>query len=270
METTTGMQTSSLSGRAPPADSSGRSASASSRRTTQLSAALLAYALALAAFLLVPPCLKASVGPPQALTLQEAADLLTPLVVIPLAWLVLDLTGGLGRRGLVAFLLVAALWVEGQGIHLAANAIGDAFSHDTAEAFYRTVPGALNLWLDETLSHWMWHVAWFALSILLLAAATRGSVVPPDRPSVTAVVAGLIYGATFFLVSVEGATTLLAIPASILILAWCLAAGRRGLLRQPVVTFLLVSTVVTLLGYAVWGGLNDWTLPEFSKVGLFS
>lgn len=239
------------------------------RRTDRLPAALLAYAVALAAFLLVPPYLKASVGPPQAFTLQEAADLLTPLVVIPLAWLVFDLAGGLGRRGLVAFLVVSALWVEGQAIHLAANAIGDAFSHDAAGAFYQTVPGDLDLWLDETLSHWMWHAAWVGLAILMLAAATRGRVEAPHRTSVTAVVAGLVHGATFFLVSVEGMTTLLGIPASIVILAWCVLAGRRGLLRQPVVTFFLVSTVVTLLGYVVWGALNDWTLPEFSKVGLF-
>ena len=87
-------------------------------RIDRLPAALLAYAIALAVLLLVPPYLKAAVGPPEEFTLQEATDLLTPLVIIPLAWLVLDLTGGLGRRGLVAFLVVAALWVEGQGIHL--------------------------------------------------------------------------------------------------------------------------------------------------------
>jgi len=238
------------------------------RAADRLPVALFAYSVALAGFLLVPPYLKASVGPPQAFTLQEAADLLTPLVVIPLAWLVFDLSGGLGRRGLVAFLVVAALWVEGQGIHLAANAIGDAFPHDAAEAFYLTVPGDLDLWLDETLSHWMWHAAWVALSILILAAATRSSVVPPDRTSAIAAVAGLIYGATFFLVSVEGVTTQLGIPASILILAWCLIAARRGLARQPVVTFFLVASVVTLVGYGGWGALNGWTLPEFSKVGL--
>jgi hypothetical protein len=226
--------------------------------------------MALAAFLLVPPYLKASVGPPEAFTLQETVDLLTPLVVIPLAWLVFDLAGGLGRRGLVAFLVLAALWVEGQGIHLAANAIGDALPHAAAAAFYQTVPGDLDLWLDEVLSHWMWHVAWVGVSILMLAAATRGTLERPDRTSVTAVVAGLVHGATFFLVSVEGATTLLGIPASILILAWCVLDGRRGRQRNPVVTFFLVSTVVTLLGYVVWGALNDWTLPEFSKVGLFS
>ena len=46
---------------------------------------------------------------------------------MPLAWLVFDFAGGFGRRGLVAFLVIGALWVEGQGMHLAANAIGDAF-----------------------------------------------------------------------------------------------------------------------------------------------
>jgi hypothetical protein len=145
-----------------------------------------------------------SIGwPPEAFTLQETVNLLTPLVVIPLAWLVFDVAGGLGRRGLVAFLVVAALWVEGQGIHLAANAIGDALPHDTAAAFYLTVPGDLDLWLDEVLSHWMWHVAWVGLSILMLAAATRSTLERPTRTSVTAVVAGLVHGATFFLVSVE-------------------------------------------------------------------
>lgn len=234
----------------------------------QLSAALFAYASVLAAFLLVPPYLKGPVGPAHGFTWQEAADLLTPLVVIPLAWLVLDLTGGLGRRGLVGFLAIAALWVEGQGIHLAANAVGDAVPYE-AEAFYQSVPGELDLWLDETLSHWMWHAAWLALSIFLLIAATRGSVVPPDRPSLTAAMAGFVHGATFFVVSVEGVTALLGIPASMVITAWCLLAGRGGLSRQPVVTFFLVSTVVTLLGYGGWAALNQWTLPEFSKVGLF-
>lgn len=251
-------------------DSPGQWATTPSRRTDRQPEALLAYAAVLAAFLLVPPYLKASVGPPQAFTLQEAADLVTPLAVIPLAWLVFDLAGGLGRRGLAAFLVIAALWVEGQGIHLAANAVGDAFPHDGAAAFYQTVPGDLDLWLDETLSHWMWHAAWVAISVLVLIAAVRADVPPMDRVSATAAVAGLVHGATFFVVTVEGVTTLLGIPASILILAWSVLAGRRGLARQPVVTFFLVTTVVTLLGYVGWGALNHWTLPEFSKVGLFS
>ena len=239
-------------------------------RAERLPVALLAYALALAVFLLVPPFLRASVGPPEKFTLQEAADLFTPLVVMPLAWLVLDLAGGLGRRGLVAFLVVAAVWIEGQGIHLAANAIGDAFPTDAVHGFYATPPGDLDLWLDETLSHWMWHAAWVALTLMILAAATRTAVSSGDGPSLTAAIAGVIHGITFFFVTVEGVTTMLGIPASILILAWSVLAARRGLARRPIVTFLLVTTSATLLGYAVWAALNHWTLPEFSKVGLFT
>lgn len=238
------------------------------RRANALPWALLAYAVALAACLLVPPYLKASVGPPTAFTLQEAADLLTPVIVIPLAWLVYDLTGGLGRTGLVAFLVIAAVWIEGQGIHLAANAIGDAFSHDAVKTFYATVPGDLDLWLDETLGHWMWHAAWVALSILILTSATRASISAASRPGVPAI-AGFVHGVTFFLVTVEGVTTLLGIPASILFLAWTAISARRGLAGRPVVAFFLVGSVVTLLGYLGWGALHGWTLPEFSKVGLF-
>jgi hypothetical protein len=72
---------------------------AAARGADRLPVALLACPVALAAFLLAPPYLEASVGPPQAFTLQEAADLLTPLVVLPLAWCVFDLAGGLGVDG---------------------------------------------------------------------------------------------------------------------------------------------------------------------------
>ncbi len=248
---------------------SGSQVDSTARRANQLPWALLAYAVALAVCLLVPPYLTASVGPPTAFTLQEVADLLTPLIVIPLAWLVYDLAGGLGRGGLVAFLVIAAVWIEGQGIHLAANAIGDAFPHDAVKAFYGTEPGDLDLWLDETLSHWMWHAAWVALSILIVAAATRGPVTVASRPSVTAAAAGLLHGVTFFLVTVEGVTGLLGIPASILMLAWTAVTARRGLAGRPVAMFFLVASLTSLLGYLVWGALHGWTLPEFSKVGLF-
>jgi hypothetical protein len=238
----------------------------SSERTNRLPQALLGYALALAILTLVPPLLTTSVGPPTGFTLQEAADLLTPLIVIPLAWYVFDLSGGLGRVGLVAFLVIAAVWIEGQAIHLAANAIGDAVPPGAVEAFVRTAPGDLDHWLDETLSHWMWHVGWVALSILLLAAASRTPSAPAAGTSMTAAAAGFVHGATFFVVTVEGATTLLGIPASIVLLAWSASLARRGLAGRPVVVFFLVASVVTLVGYIGWAALQGGTLPEFSKL----
>ncbi len=239
-----------------------------SPRRDELPLALLAYAVALALFLLVPPFLKQRVGPPEGFTLQEATDLLTPLVVIPLAWLVFHRAGRLGRPGFVLFLVAAVAWVDAHGIHLAANAIGDAFPPGGAAAFYQTVPGDLDYWLDETLSHWLWHLAWVALSVLVIAAATRSRRSGTAPLGATSAAAGFLHGATFFFVTVEGVTTALGIPWSILLLAWSVVAVRRRLARRPVVVFFLVTAVVTLSGYLAWGALNGWTLPEFSAKGL--
>ena len=241
-------------------------AAVSSQRTDRLPRALLAYAVALAVLTLVPPSLTASVGPPTGFTLQEAVDLLTPVIVIPLAWYVFDLTGGLGRMGLVAFLVIAVVWIEGQAIHLAANAVDDAVPPGAVEAFVQTAPGDLNHWFDEALSHWLWHIGWVALSFLLLAAASRTPGVPEAGTSLTAAAAGLIHGANFFVVTVEGVTTLLGIPASIVLLAWSASLARRGLAGRPVVVFFLVASIVTLVGYVVWAASHGGTLPEFSKL----
>ena len=77
------------------------------RQSRSLPIAILAYAAALAFFLLVPPVLKASVGPPQGFTAQELVDLFTPIVVLPLAWWVLECLGGMGRGELLVFLIMA-------------------------------------------------------------------------------------------------------------------------------------------------------------------
>jgi hypothetical protein len=224
----------------------------------------LAYALALAVFLLIPPTLKPTVGPPKDFTLQEAMDLLTPLVVIPLGWWVLDGIGGLRGRAFLVFLLIAVVWVEAHGIHLAANAIGDAFAAGSdRNSFYATDAGALDHFLDEDLSHWLWHIAWVALGVLMLVLATWR----PARPlgggagSGVAGIAGLIHGATFFLVTAEGGTAGLGIPASIVMLAWSAVEVRRGS-SHPVFRFFLVSGATTLLLDLVWAALHGWQLVE--------
>ena len=240
----------------------------SERRADRVPFALLAYAAALALFLIVPPFLGSKVGPPQWFTLQEAADLFTPVVVLPLAWAVLDLAGGLSRRGAVAFLLLAVVWVEAHGIHLAANAIGDAFDKSVREGFYATPAGALDYWLDEVLSHWLWHAAYLGLAVMILWHGRR---LAPDvgrSAWPTAALAGFVYGVVFFIVTVEGGTAALGIPASIAFLAWSGYLTLRGPSSRSVVTFFLVASVATLVGTAVWAAINGWTLPGFYDAGL--
>jgi len=189
-------------------------------------------------------------------------DLLTPLVVIPLGWWVLEGIGGLRGRSFLAFLLIGVLWVEAHGIHLAANAIGDAFAAGPdRDAFYATDACALDHFLDEDLSHWLWHVAWVALGVLMLLLATWRPAWPSNGGAAIAASAGLIHGATFFLVTAEGGTAGLGIPASIAILVWSAFELRRGS-SHPVFRFFLVSCAATLLLDLVWAGLHGGQLVE--------
>jgi hypothetical protein len=236
------------------------------RRADRLPLALLSYAVALAVFLLVPPTFRATIGPPRWFTLQEAADLLTPVVVIPLAWLVLVSAGGLRGRTLLGFLVIAAVWVEAQGIHLAANAIGDAFEKGAArDAFYATDAGDLDHWLDEVLSHWLWHLAWAALSILMLWTATREPTGTAGTGRATSALGGLVHGVTFFFVTAEGATAAVGIPVSLLLLAWSGREVMRGS-DHPIVQFFGVASATTLLADIGWAALHGWQLIEPCEV----
>lgn len=230
-------------------------------RSRHLPLALFAYAAALAVFLLLPPILHATVGPPGGFTMQEAVDLFTPIVVLPLAWWVLDCLGPLRRVDAFLFLVVAIVWVEGQAIHLATNAIGDVFSRGAErDAFYATPAGDLDHWFDEGLGHWLWHLAWAALSILMLAVTSRRRSWSAGS-GILAAVGGLLHGLTFFFVTVEGETVLLGIPLCIFLVAWSFRETAAGS-TNPAIRFFLVSSAVTLLVYLGWAAANGGRLVE--------
>ena len=54
---------------------------------------------------------------------QDALDILTPLVLIPLYWILFKYAAGEGSSLVeeIAFMVLAAFWVAGQGMHLSAN-----------------------------------------------------------------------------------------------------------------------------------------------------
>lgn len=114
----------------------------------------------------------------------------------------------------------AALWVEGQGMHLSANSIsnlvgsGSSAVHDLVH-FY-----------DEVLSHYIWHLAIIGLSVLLLLRVG----VPGEGTAVhwgLIAPAAVLYGSTYFVAVIEGATVPLGLPAAalVLFLIWFLIWG---------------------------------------------
>lgn len=224
--------------------------------------ALLGFAVSLALLLLVPPFLLDDIGAVPGFTGQEAIDLLTPIIAMPLFVLAVELTGRATTPVRVLLAIGVAVWVLGQGVHLAANAIGDLYAAGPERvAFYATPAGALDEFLDETLSHWLWHGAWLGLLGLLLWAGATGGVdgaAPRALASRVGGVAGIVHGFTWFVVTDIGRTWALAIPASAALLALGFLARRPDGSGQVVRWFIIAGSFTTLALYAAWIVIAGW------------
>jgi hypothetical protein len=205
------------------------------------------------------------------LSYQDVLDLLTPLVLIPIYWLMFRQTdrdtSGLLEE--IIFMLLAVFWVSGQGMHLAANSINNLIGtladnqslNITSTDIYR-----LTYFIDEHLSHIIWHIGIVGLAALLLVRDWRRSSDTPTRWWST-ILAGFLYGFLLFCIFLEGQTVLLGLPfcmvISLLVLGW----GRKQLARKPILAFFFISCLVATLflggWWLYWGGF-----PQFSEVGL--
>jgi hypothetical protein len=189
--------------------------------------------------------------------------LLTPLVLIPLYWLLFTDSARIvrDRAGMLVFLVLAALWVEGQAMHLAANSISNLFGPGT------TAVHALIHFYDEVLSHYLWHAAILGLSILLLIYAATAQPSQIKLRWGMIVLASLLYGLTCFLAFVEGGTVPLGLPATVLIIVGMFVAARDRVRTHNLVAFFLLGYAITLILLAAWG--IYWKgFPELTDVGL--
>ncbi len=205
------------------------------------------------------------------MNVQDALDLLTPLALLPVYWILFRLAGreapGLGAE--LAFVALAALWVLGQGIHLAANALDNLME---AQAGLGLIPlegndlYRLTYFFDEGLGHILWHLGILGLAAVLIAREWRQP--GGERTAVWPVaLSGLLYGFILFAITVEGQTVWLGLPFAVIVVGFGLLRGIRKLGQRPVLAFFLVAcclACVLYLGWGVyWGGF-----PEFGEVGL--
>ena len=231
---------------------------------SRLNRLILAFSVAFAVFFMVPPFLSSQFGPYPLMKLADVFDLLTPLVLIPLYWLLYqvgqDKKTSLGEG--VAFMVLAALWLLGHGMHLTANSIGHLLKEVTGSDAY-----ILTYFYDETLGHILWHSGVMGLSALLLVRQWQWPS-SGERASLGLLLpAGIIHGLTFFVIVIEGGTALLGIPFALIVILAVLIWGRGNLREQPLLLFFLVSYVVAMLFFAGWG-LYWGGLPQFSELGL--
>jgi len=230
----------------------------------QSSLFILVFSIALALFFFGPPLLSKQFGFYPLMKIGDLFDVFTPLVLIPLYWLLFRLNGGKApdlKENLI-FLLLAAFWVEGQGMHLSANSIGHFLKGTEGSDIYN-----LSHFYDEVLSHYLWHFGVIGLSALILWRQWRNPSGKDDAGMWPLILAGVVYGFSFFVIVIEGGTAPLGIPFAILIavLGWIL--GRKGMRQQPLITFFLIGYSVATLFFIGWG-IYWGGLPEFSQVGI--
>jgi hypothetical protein len=230
----------------------------------RLSFLSLVFAILFAVFFLGPPFLNMQFSLYPLMKIADVFDLLTPLVLIPLYWLLYRLNQDklLTPSGTIIFIVLAAFWVEGQGMHLAANSIGHLLRDIEGSDAYR-----LTYFYDEVLSHYIWHFGIMGLSALLLWHQWRHPFSEENAVMWPLILAGVIHGFTVFAIVIEAGTALIGAPFAFLVTIWGWIWGSKRMGQQPLLGFFLISyTLATILfiGWAVyWGGL-----PQFSQVGI--
>lgn len=249
---------------APPRAAAAAHVAGAAESEAHAATAALAFSVALAIFVVGPPLLPQPFAPYPLLTVGMVLDLLTPVILLPLAWWLFRRARAdppTAVQGLL-FVGVIGLLIEGQAMHLAANAIGEYLRATTGDAQRLTHD------LDEFLSHMIWHGALIAFSVLMLS---RASIAPLTtarrRVLVINGVAALVFGATWFLMVVEGGTGIIGVPAAVVVggLGLWLTGPR---IRNGVASFFVGGYLFAALLFLVWAALNGWTLPQFSEVGL--
>ncbi|MBW3631596.1 MAG: hypothetical protein KY456_01070 [Chloroflexi bacterium] len=214
-------------------------------------------------FIVGPPLLAAPVPSFPSLRVGDVLDVITPLVVVPLAGLLFLMASPRmpSALALLGFVVIAIAWVEGQAMHLAANAIGH---HVVGDA---SLLSTFVTYLDEDLSHQIWHGAVLGLAAMTMYRATAG---PGSRVAARttggAIAGALLFGFTYFLMVVEGRTAVGALPAAAVLAIAGVVAARGGVFRRPALVFYVLAFIVALALAVTWAALNGWRLVEFSEV----
>jgi len=224
----------------------------------------LLFAIAFAVFIVAPAFLGGPFAPYPLMSVGDVLDLLTPLALLPLYWMLFQVNPDHppGRKEVLLFVVLAALWAEGQGMHLVGNSIGRL-----TQALAERPVGSLTHFYDEGLSHYMWHLGLVGLSALLLYRQWKAPFVDQRSGLGLEIAAGGIHGFNYFITIVEAATAPLGMPFAFGVVGFTLVWGRRRLRQQPVLAFFFVTYLVASLCFLGWG-LYWRGLPEFSKVGI--
>jgi hypothetical protein len=173
-------------------------------------------------------------------------DLITPVAVVgTAAWAAA--AGKLSGRGWALFVLAAIMYVEGHGIHLAANSINNQNPSGDAAT-------DAHFW-DEVFGHVAWYTGWTLMTAVLVWSGRHAPALNPLRTVVAA-----LLGFTVMTNAVEGAVVPMILVFNVLFLTFAFRV-RRGLARDALVIYGTATVLLAIFG--IWQG----GFPEFSELG---
>jgi hypothetical protein len=230
----------------------------------RLSSIILAFSVAFAIFVMGPPFLGYEFSPYPLMKIADIFDLFTPLVLIPLYWMLFRMNRNeeTSLKENLIFIFFTSFWVLGKGMQLTANSIGHLTANMTGSDIY-----SLTYFYDEVLGHYLWHFGVIGLSALLIYHQWKNPFTKEIGLTWKNIPAGIIYGFTFFAMVVEGQTTLMGVPFAALVAIWCFILWRNKFNRQPLISLFLVGYLVATILFIVWG-IWQHGLPEFTEVGI--
>lgn len=160
-------------------------------------------------------------------------DLFTPYAVVLSAGIGLARSHRLGAWVWGVYAVGAVTYVEGHGIHLAANSIGNI------------APGPAAHFWDETAGHYLWYAGWTLILTALTAAFAHR---PAPRGRLPYALATAL-GVTAATNALEGGTAVLGLLSALAFVAtgWI---TRRGTGRLLLLAYGL--TLLILIGYGCW------------------
>jgi hypothetical protein len=157
------------------------------------------------------------------------------------------------------------LFVNGHGLHLAANSIARLLENSQGSELYKAT-----YLFDEVISHFMWDCGVFLVSLGLIILAFKLSSKPLTAKSIIFLILGAcLYGFTFTVNGIEGQTVVFSFPASgvgFLLALFLYFKQTRKKRQNSLLLFFISAYFLSLLLFAYWG-ISRPGFPEFSELG---
>jgi len=212
-------------------------------------------------------------------TWGDALDFFTPFAVVPTAYLLYyhinrySLSNPsphpspkrLNTLGKVILALGFLFYIEGHGLHLSANSIARLLESMKGSELYRAT-----YLFDEIISHIIWGVGFFLISVGLILLASKISFKSLSWKNIALLSMGAAsFGIAFTANGIEGQTVIFTFPAAGA--GFCFALffylkRKKEKSSNPFLYFFLSAYCLSLILFASWGIAHSG-FPQFSELG---